>query len=67
MERNHMVNMSGIYRMNTAKDIVLQLLIDDRVSSLGHRKICLDARYSKIGVSVSPHKEWDTCAVLDMF
>ena len=55
------------YGMNTAKDIVLQLLIDDRVSSLGHRKICLDARYSKIGVSVSSHKEWGTCAVLDMY
>ena len=55
------------YGMNTAKDIVLQLLIDDRVTSLGHRKICLDARYSKIGVSVSSHKEWGTCAVLDMY
>ena len=46
------------YGMNTAKDIVLQLLIDDRVTSLGHRKICLDNKYSKIGVSVSSHKEW---------
>jgi hypothetical protein len=55
------------YGMSTAKDIVLQLLIDDRVTSLGHRKICLDAMYSKIGVSVGPHKEWGTCAVFDSY
>ena len=55
------------YGMNTAKDIVLQLLIDDRVTSLGHREICLDASYSKIGVSVNSHKEWGTCAVLDIY
>jgi hypothetical protein len=55
------------YGMSTAKDIVLQLLIDDRVTSLGHRKICLDAMYTKIGVSVGPHKEWGTCAVFDFY
>jgi uncharacterized protein YkwD len=55
------------YGMSTAKDIVLQLLIDDRVTSLGHRKICLDAMYSKIGVSVGPHKVWGTCAVFDSY
>jgi len=55
------------YGMAAAKDIVLQLLIDDRVTSLGHREICLDASYSKIGVSVNSHKEWGTCAVLDIY
>jgi hypothetical protein len=52
--------------MDTAKDIVLQLLIDHDVPSLGHRINCLNKDYSKIGVSVQNHLKWDTCAVIDM-
>jgi uncharacterized protein YkwD len=52
--------------MDTGKDIILQLLIDDDVPSLGHRINCLNKEYTKIGVSVQPHKKWDTCAVIDM-
>ncbi|KYP13138.1 hypothetical protein, partial [Flavihumibacter sp. CACIAM 22H1] len=48
------------YGMSTAKDIVLQLLIDDEIEGVGHRVICLDKKYSKIGVSISSHKVWDT-------
>ncbi len=54
------------YGMFTGKDIAMQLLIDHDVPSLGHRKICLDNRYTKIGVSVHDHKKWDTCAVLEL-
>ncbi len=54
------------YGMDTGKDIILQLLIDDDVPSLGHRINCLNKEYTKIGVSVQPHKKWDTCAVIDM-
>jgi uncharacterized protein YkwD len=54
------------YGMDTGKDIVLQLLIDDDVPSLGHRINCLNKAYTKIGVSVQNHVKWDTCAVLDM-
>lgn len=54
------------YGMHTAKDIVMQLLIDHDVPSLGHRENCLNNEYSKIGVSVQPHKKWDICAVIDM-
>ena len=54
------------YGMDTAKDIVLQLLIDHDVPSLGHRINCLNKDYSKIGVSVQNHLKWDTCAVIDM-
>jgi len=55
-----------IEKANTSKDIVLQLLIDHDVPSLGHRINCLNKDYSKIGVSVQNHLKWDTCAVIDM-
>lgn len=54
------------YGMDTSKDIVMQLLIDHNVPSLGHRINCLNKNYTKIGVSVQPHKKWETCAVIDM-
>jgi hypothetical protein len=54
------------YGMHTGKDIAMQLLIDDDVPSLGHRLICLDKSYSKIGVSVQPHRKWDMVAVLNL-
>jgi hypothetical protein len=54
------------YGMDTAKDIVLQLLIDHDVPSLGHRKNCLNKEYSKVGASVQNHLKWGTCTVIDM-
>ncbi len=54
------------YGMHTGKDIVMQLLIDHDVPSLGHRINCLNKEYTKIGVSVQPHIKWDICAVIDM-
>jgi uncharacterized protein YkwD len=54
------------YGMETGKDIVMQLLIDHDVAGLGHRKICLDSSYKKIGISVHPHKKWQSCAVLEL-
>lgn len=53
------------YGHATAREIVLQLLIDHDVPSLGHRKICLNPRYLSIGVSIAPHTKYDNCAVLD--
>jgi hypothetical protein len=52
------------YGHNEALDIVLALLIDERVPSLTHRKICLGL-YNKIGVSIQPHKKYRYNAVLD--
>jgi uncharacterized protein YkwD len=45
--------------------IVISLLIDEDVPSLGHRKILLLKRFTKLGVSLAPHKEYGTNAVLD--
>lgn len=45
-------------------DIVMALLIDQGVPSLGHREICL-AAYKKIGVSIQPHIRYGHNAVID--
>lgn len=47
-------------------DIVMSLLIDEGVPSLGHRKIFLGS-YDKIGVSVQPHKQYRVNTVLDFY
>lgn len=44
--------------------ILLQLLIDAGVPSLGHRRICLGS-YSELGVSIQPHQVYGSNAVLD--
>jgi hypothetical protein len=48
-----------------ALNIVMQLLVDSGVPSLGHRKICLDGGYKTLGVSVQPHKTYRFNSVLD--
>ena len=54
------------YGEETAIGIVLQLLIDEGIPSLGHRKALLSKQYSVLGVSIQPHKKHATHAVLDM-
>lgn len=49
----------------TAKDIVMQLLIDEGIISLGHRKNILNAEYTKLGVAFGEHKVYRKCAVMD--
>ncbi len=53
----------GKYR---AKDIVLQLLIDEGIASLGHRKNILNPNYSKLGVAFGEHKKYKKCCVMDL-
>jgi len=53
------------FGMTSGKDIAMQLLINHNVSSLGHRQICLDPSYTKIGVSIHDHSTQGTCAVLE--
>jgi hypothetical protein len=47
-------------------DIVMSLLVDEGVSNLGHRLICFTT-YTKIGVSIEPHREYGSNAVLDFY
>ncbi len=52
------------YGSRSALDIVLSLLIDENVPSLGHRWACLGS-YKTVGVSVQPHKTYRYNSVLD--
>ena len=52
------------YGHNKALDILMALLIDQGVPSLGHREICLSA-YKTMAVSIQPHMVYRYTAVLD--
>lgn len=52
------------YGNDEALDILLNLMIDEGVPSLGHRYICI-ADYTGLGVSIQPHKYYRHCTVLD--
>lgn len=47
-------------------DIVMSLLIDEGVPSLGHRYLLLN-NYSKAGVSIQPHIKYGSNAVIDFY
>ena len=53
------------YGCETGRQIVLQLLIDEGVPSLGHRIICLDKSMEKVGVNIQLHAKYNNCCVLD--
>jgi uncharacterized protein YkwD len=55
------------YGFDDALDIIMQLLIDDGVPSLGHRSICLSTTYDELGVSIQPHIAYSYNAVLDFY
>lgn len=54
------------YGMSTGKDIVMQLLIDHNVTSLGHRKICFTQSYLSVGVGFYTHSNSEYCCVIDI-
>ncbi|MEO6303025.1 MAG: CAP domain-containing protein [Bacteroidia bacterium] len=53
------------YGAETAKEVLMQWLIDDKHPDLGHRKNCLSSGYKVIGVSEHSHLKWQTCSVAD--
>jgi len=53
------------YGYDDPLQILLSLLIDRGVPSLGHRYICLSPSYDKIGVSIQPHNNYGINCVLD--
>ena len=53
------------YGYDEAINIVGQLLLDDNVPSLGHRKSILDNRLEFIGVAIAPHTKYRFNCVMD--
>ena len=53
------------YGYDKALDIVMHLLVDEGVESLGHRKNILDPQFGKIGVSIQPHRVYRYNCVQD--
>ena len=53
------------YGFSSANDIVLQLLIDEGVTALGHRKNLLSDKFDWVGVSIQPHKKYRHNCVQD--
>ena len=51
------------YGMHTGKDIVMHLLVDEGVPSLGHRENILEPSYKVIGVGHAPHRRYDVMTV----
>ncbi len=50
---------------NHALSIVMQLLVDDNVPSVGHRKNILNEQYNAVGVNTTVHKTWRNITVMD--
>jgi uncharacterized protein YkwD len=46
-------------------DIVMALLIDDGIKSLGHRKNILEPQYQWIGIAIEKHKTYRVNCVMD--
>jgi len=57
-------NVSAGYK--NAINICLQLLVDDGVPSLAHRKSILGSKYKVIGVAITKHKKWKWCCTMDL-
>ncbi len=53
------------YGAYTPLTIVMRLLIDENVESLGHRENILDREYKFIGVSIQPHERYQSNCVMD--
>jgi uncharacterized protein YkwD len=53
------------YGKNSAIGIVLQLLIDEDVPSLGHRENILNREFNSVGVAIRPHTRYGYNCVMD--
>lgn len=53
------------YGYKNALDIVFQLMLDENVPSLGHRKNILESSYKTVAVSIHKHKKFQWNCVID--
>lgn len=54
-----------LYETSNPLEIVLKLLIDRGVESLGHRHNILDPNFNRIGIAIAPHSELSWVCVMD--
>jgi uncharacterized protein YkwD len=54
------------YGQGSPLDMLVSLLVDEGIPSLGHRRICL-GRFEKVGVAIQPHSIYGLNAVLDFY
>ncbi len=54
------------YGRYTPEEIVLQLLIDEGIEDLGHRRNLLNPRFNSIGVAIKPHKTYEYNCVMSL-
>jgi uncharacterized protein YkwD len=53
------------YGSDEPLDILMNLLIDDGVVGVGHRKNLLSSRFKWIGIAIEPHKTYEWNCVID--
>lgn len=53
------------YGYSSAKDIVIQLLVDDGVETRGHRKNILSTSFTHAGCSIGSHKQYRNMCCID--
>jgi len=53
------------YGFSAARDIVVQLLVDDGWPGRGHRVNLLQPAYEQVGVSIGSHREYGVMCVMD--
>ncbi len=64
---NGTVSENCSYGKSAPLDIVMQLLIDDGVESLGHRNVMLSEQFGAVGVSIAKHSVFNYNCVLDFY
>lgn len=62
MKTYNIVGENCQYGYNNPLEIVIDLLIDEGIANLGHRKAILSPNFNSVGISIQPHKkyEWNT-------
>ena len=65
-DKQHFMGECCDYGNSKPLEIILSLLIDEGVPSLGHREILL-GNYTRIGLSIKPHKTYETSTVIDLW